>query len=333
MQKREDMRMKVDEIQSCLGDLLQDWKGSVQSLLYEESDEADSLEARIKEVAAAADVPPYWLILSDLVQFADSEANIEAKIEEQSLSEQSLPKQPALERLLPEQSLPEQSLVEQSLVEQSLVEQPVPEQSVLKSTADDMAGDMAGNATGNATDDEEPVLVANAKLDPQAFGVLYERYLDRIYSYIYRRVGNTQDTEDLTAHTFFKAFDKLNSYEDRGYPFSAWLFRIAHNLVANWHRDSGRRRFMPLDRIWSYYSDSDTLDERVARDENHTALWDAIDRLPPERRELLFYKFSNCLSNVEIGELMNKSESAIKSLYFRTLAALRQDLEAAELGQ
>lgn len=280
--------MNVDDIQSCLGDLLQDWKGSVQSLLYDESNEVDSLEVNLKEMAAAADVPPYWLVLSDLVQFAEEEAVSEED------AQPAEPVQPVL----------------------NVVLEPVAE-PVVKPVAET----------------EEPVLVAKAKADPQAFGVLYERYMDRIYSYIYRRVGNAQDTEDLTAHTFTNALDKLGSYEDRGYPFSAWLFRIAHNLVANWHRDLGRRRFLPLDRLWSYYADTETPEQHVERDEKHTALWDAINRLPPERRDLLIYKFSNCLSNVEIGEMMNKSESAIKSLYFRTLAALRQDLEAAELGR
>lgn len=303
--------MKIEEIQSCLGDLLQDWKGSVQSLLYDESapnqhddqpsdqtsdqpSEVDSLEAKLKEIAAEVDVPPYWIVLSDLVQFAKNEA---------------------------------------STAQKAQAEQPELVQPVLKATTGSLANNGSLSNKGSGNDVAEPILVANAKADPQAFGVLYERYMERIYSYIYRRVGNTQDTEDLTAHTFYKALDKLNSYEDRGYPFSAWLFRIAHNLVANWHRDSGRRRFLPLDRLWTYSADSETPDQRMERDEKHTALWDAINRLPPERRDLLMYKFSNCLSNVEIGKLMNKSESAIKSLYFRTLAALRQDLEATEIGR
>ena len=65
----------------------------------------------------------------------------------------------------------------------------------------------------------------------------------------------------------------------------------------------------------------------MEREENHAALWDAIDRLPEDRRKLLLYKFGSRLSNIEIGELLQKSESAIKSLYFRTLATLRKELE------
>lgn len=185
---------------------------------------------------------------------------------------------------------------------------------------------------GDATGDEEAALVLRAQNDPAAFGILYERYINRVYAYIYHRVGNTQDTEDLTARTFYRALDKLHTYEDRGLPFSAWLFRIAHNLVANWHRDRGRRRFLSLDKLWSHSREGDTPEEKVEQAERHEALWEAIDSLPDDRRNLLLYKFSSRLSNLEIGEMMDKSESAIKSLYFRTLAALRKELETKGWG-
>ncbi len=179
---------------------------------------------------------------------------------------------------------------------------------------------------------DEAALVLQARQDPTAFGLLYERYVERVYAYIYHRVGNQQDTEDLTARTFYRALDKLHTYEDRGLPFSAWLFRIAHNLVANWHRDRSRRRFLSLERIWAHSRVEDTPEVHVEQAETQAALWAAINRLPSERRDLLLYKFSSRLSNLEIGELMDKSEGAIKSLYFRTLASLRKDLEAMGWG-
>lgn len=179
---------------------------------------------------------------------------------------------------------------------------------------------------------EDAALVELARTEPDAFGVLYERYIDRIYSYVYHRVGNAQDAEDLTARTFHRALDNLDTYEDRGLPFAAWLFRIAHNLVANWHRDRSRRRFLSLDRIWSHRNDSDDPEGELEKKETHDALWSAINRLPNDRRDLLIYKFSSRMSNTEIGQLMHKSESAIKSLYFRTLAALRKELEARGWG-
>ncbi len=202
-------------------------------------------------------------------------------------------------------------------------------------TPDD-APDDAAQAAEQASSEEqafESSLIEQAKRDPAAFGALYERYVDRIYGYIYHRVGNVQDTEDLTARTFYRALDNIDGYEDRGAPFGAWLFRIAHNLVANHHRDRSRRRFLSLDRFWSHSAENDSPERQVEQDEKSSALWAAINRLPTDRRNLLLLKFGSQLSNLEIGEMMNKSESAIKSLYFRTLATLRQDLEARGWGQ
>lgn len=180
---------------------------------------------------------------------------------------------------------------------------------------------------------EESQLVEQARLDPQAFGELYERYKERIQSYIAQRVGNRQDSEDLTANTFANAYAKLDQYEDRGLPFAAWLYRIAHNLVANWHRDNGKRRFLPLDNLWSHNDDRATPEDEAERVEEESALWDAIERLPADRRQLVLYKLQSRLSNLEIGKSMQKSESAIKSLYFRTLTALKEDLQSKGWGK
>ncbi len=179
---------------------------------------------------------------------------------------------------------------------------------------------------------QESVLIEKARTDPDAFAKLYENYVDRIYAYIYHRVGNVHDAEDLTARTFYRALERLDQYEDRGLPFSAWLFRIAHNLVANWHRDRSRRRFLSFDRLWGHSHDDETPERQVEREQSHNALWEAIERLPEDRRNLLLFKFGSQLSNVEIGEMLNKSESAIKSLYFRTLGSLREDLESRGWG-
>jgi len=178
----------------------------------------------------------------------------------------------------------------------------------------------------------EAELVKRARGDPQAFAGLYEQHVERIYAYIYHRVGNAHDAEDLTARTFYRALERLDQYEDRGLPFSAWLFRIAHNLVANWHRDRQRRRFLSFDRLWGHSHDGDSPEGQVEREARQAALWAAIDRLPEQRRNLLLLKFGGELSNIEIGDFLDKSESAIKSLYFRTLTALRKDLEAHGWG-
>ena len=94
---------------------------------------------------------------------------------------------------------------------------------------------------------EDTVLELAVQGDSEAFGILYERYVGRIYSYVYYRTGNHHDAEDLTARVFFRAIRSIHTYQDRGLPISAWLYRIAHNLVANWHRDKSRRPEILLD--------------------------------------------------------------------------------------
>lgn len=162
----------------------------------------------------------------------------------------------------------------------------------------------------------------------EAFGELYERYAEKIYSYIYFRTSNHHDAEDLTARVFYRGMAHIESYTERGVPFQAWLYRIAHNLVANWHRDQGRRRVIPLDEYIATSLKADAP-ERLAEDnEEREVLLRAIRRLPEERQQLLTLKFVDGMSNIEIGEIMDRTEGAVKSLYHRTLIALRDDMQS-----
>lgn len=170
-------------------------------------------------------------------------------------------------------------------------------------------------------------LVAQAKADPQAFGLLYERYVAKIYNYIYYRTGDHHEAEDLTARTFQRAMSHIGSYSERGLPFSAWLYRIAHNLVANWHRDRGRRQTVELDDVALPGASSERPESEAEKNEQREALLAAIRRLPPDRQQLLILKFVERMPNDEIGKIMGRSEGAVKSLYHRTLLALRDELD------
>ncbi len=176
-----------------------------------------------------------------------------------------------------------------------------------------------------ATDDS--ALIVRAQADPVVFGELYEKYVGRIYNYIYYRTGNEHDAEDLTARVFFRAMKRLPSYTDRGLPFSAWLYRIAHNLVANWHRDQSRRKVVPLDEYIVHGLQADAPEYASESREEKEHLFSVIRKLPAERQQLLILKFVEQMSNAEIGTVMNRSEGAIKSLYHRTLLNLREDLK------
>ena len=174
---------------------------------------------------------------------------------------------------------------------------------------------------------DESALVELAKHDEDAFGELYGRYVKRIYNYVYYRTGNHHEAEDLTARVFQRALQHIPTYEDRGVPFSAWLYRIAHNLVVNWHRDRKRRKLVPLDELMVSTFKGDAPERVTEQREEKDFLLAAIRNLPDDRQQLLILKFVERLSNAEIGDIMGRSEGAIKSLYHRTLIALREEMD------
>ena len=178
--------------------------------------------------------------------------------------------------------------------------------------------------------DDQYYLQRAAQGDQEAFGVLYERYVNRIYNYIYYRTGNPHEAEDLTARVFYRAMRHIKNYQDQGVPFSAWLYRIAHNLVANWHRDNSRRQEIPLEDGYSLLNEGDHPETLLLNSEEHEALLRVIRKLPPDRQQLLILKYMDHLSNAEIGQIMGRTEGAIKSLYHRTLLALRDEMSVEQ---
>ncbi|GAB4422664.1 MAG: hypothetical protein Kow0031_00680 [Anaerolineae bacterium] len=173
---------------------------------------------------------------------------------------------------------------------------------------------------------DEEQLVEQAKIDPEAFGQLYELYVEKIYNYVYYRIGNHHDAEDLTAKVFYRALNHVPNYNNKGVPFAAWLYRIAHNLVANWHRDNSRRQVVGLEQVTVSGERQESPHRAAERANERELLLAAIQQLPPERQELLTLKFIERMSNAEIGQVMGRSEGAIKSLYHRTLVALKDIL-------
>jgi RNA polymerase sigma-70 factor (ECF subfamily) len=179
---------------------------------------------------------------------------------------------------------------------------------------------------------DEEALAKATRGDSDAFGALYDKYAQRIYNYIYYRTGSTQDAEDLTSRVFFRAMRHITSYTDRGVPFSAWLYRIAHNLVANWHRDSSRRQEVELEEGVRSSNGEEHPEIALLESEEHGALLGLIRNLPEERQQLLILKFTEHMSNAEIGQIMDRTEGAIKSLYHRTLLALREEISKDTSG-
>lgn len=181
-----------------------------------------------------------------------------------------------------------------------------------------------------SNDRNEEQLIEQAKTDPEAFGQLYELYVEKIYNYIYYRLGNHHDAEDLTAKVFYRALNHIAHYNQKGAPFAAWLYRIAHNLVVNWHRDHSRRQMVGLENLDLSGDKQESPHHAAEQTNERELLLAAIQHLPRERQELLMLKFVERMSNAEIGRVLGRSEGAVKSLYHRTLVSLKELLAEHE---
>jgi len=171
---------------------------------------------------------------------------------------------------------------------------------------------------------EEEILINKSRTDPEAFGLLYERYVDKIFNYVYFRVGSTDDAQDLTAKVFFKALKSISSYRHMGLPFSAWLYRIAHNLVANYHRDRSKMVEISIENLTiTDTSKASAPEVQLSKQQDNAYLLKLINDLSPQKKELIILKVVQRLSNEEIGQIFGKTEGAIKSLYHRTLLELK----------
>ena len=164
--------------------------------------------------------------------------------------------------------------------------------------------------------------------DEEAFSILYIENLKKIYNYIYYRTGNSHDAEDLTARVFQRALNHISKYKKTAVPFSAWLYRIAHNLVANWHRDNNRRKEVPLEEQTETRNKQEIPEREIEDRQDVEFLLKAMHRLSHDRQMVIILKYVEDLPNNEIGKIMRKSEGAIKSLYHRTLLELRSYLES-----
>lgn len=177
---------------------------------------------------------------------------------------------------------------------------------------------------------DENVLIERARHEPEAFGELYRRYVARIYRYHYRYVGNHAEAEDLTSRTFLQALRAIHRYQAQGGTFQAWLFRIAHNLMANFYRHQSRHPSMALELLPVSPSQEMDLTERLESAEVRRRLLTIIEQLPEERKTLILLKFTEQMSNAEIAVVLGKTEGAIKALYNRTLASLRRVMAEGE---
>src|SRR2546421_1752827 len=178
------------------------------------------------------------------------------------------------------------------------------------------------------TQDEMRELVERAQAgDRDALEELYLQHFDRIYSYLHMSVGNRHDAEDLTMKTFVRMLESIGRFRWRSVPFSAWLFRIAHNLAMDHFRAS--KRWQPEEEVPEPEDRQDVSAEDAAMEAmGHASMLDLIDGLSPDQQQVLTLKFIFNFSNGEAARILGKTEGAVKSLQHRALASLQKQVAA-----
>ena len=168
--------------------------------------------------------------------------------------------------------------------------------------------------------------------DRAALEELYLLHFDRIYSYLHMSVGNRHDAEDLTTQTFLKMLESIGRFRWQSAPFSAWLFRIAHNLAMDHFRAS--RRWQPEEEVPEPEPPEESAAEEEALESiGRKSMLELIENLSPEQQQVLTLKFVFDFSNGEAATILRKTEGAIKSLQHRALASLQRELQSRASSQ
>ncbi|MCU0504581.1 MAG: RNA polymerase sigma factor [Chloroflexi bacterium] len=218
--------------------------------------------------------------------------------------------------------------------------------------------------------DADRRLVEEARSDPARFEALYRKYVAQVYAFALYELRDHHEAEDVTERTFMLALAGLPRFEERGAvphagrpdaggatrgaaarprggtasvddavpdpadasSFRPWLFRIARNVVAGQRRTSRRRPTAPLELAAGIADPLDVAYDAELRDEARTA-WSAVDRLPDDRRRAVVLRFVEEMSAAEIGEVLDRSEGAVRVLLHRALRAVAADLRRDESGR
>jgi len=184
-----------------------------------------------------------------------------------------------------------------------------------------------GAAGSCQVQDEESLVRRAQKHDQEAFAQLYEEYFDRIYRYITLKIGDAVEAEDLTQQVFLNSLRSISSFKWRGRPFSAWLYRIAHNQVVD-HLRKKKRTDLPLEENLAGGGDNPQL--AAERKLDIERVLSATRQLTEAQREVISLRFTSELSIAQVAEVMGKSQGAVKALQHSGIVALRRALVVKE---
>jgi len=171
---------------------------------------------------------------------------------------------------------------------------------------------------------DEQALVERAKRDPNAFGELYDRYVLQIYRFVYSRVRDQTVAEDVTQEVFMKALKSIGRYQDTGKPFSAWLYQIAVNSVADRYRAA--RPVEDIDEQRDLAVSGPALEEVAAQRDELRRIWTVVETLPKQQKIAMVLKFQEDMKIEDIAAAMGKTPGAVKLLIHRGVTKVRQTL-------
>ena len=176
--------------------------------------------------------------------------------------------------------------------------------------------------------DEESLVRRAQQGEHEAFARLYEEHFDKIYRYAALRIGDKMEAEDMTQQVFLNALQSISSFKWKGIPFSAWLFRIAHNLVVDYLRKKVKHAVAPLDE--SLVSSGSDPQLAVEQKLDIEQLLLATKRLTEAQREVISLRFAGGLPVAQVARVMGKSQGAVKALQHSAIIALRKALLVTE---
>ncbi len=173
---------------------------------------------------------------------------------------------------------------------------------------------------------DEIRIIQAAKQDPRVFGELYKLYVEQVFRYLYSKIGNLHDAENITSQTFLAAFESFDKFRQDGH-FASWLFGIARNKAM----DHFRRlyRSTQMDGFSEGPAEDNTLAGIIKTEQQEEALSKLIQALPKEDRELIRLRFLAEMSFPEIARFLHRNEAAVKKSIYRLLARLHSQLEVS----
>lgn len=188
--------------------------------------------------------------------------------------------------------------------------------------------------------DEERLMVEEAKVNREAFGLLYDAYYAKIFGYVQRRTADIPIAQEITSDVFCKALENIKKYEWRGIPFSSWLYQIAANEIINHYRRENHRNPHPNLYIGNNENYTGSLQAELcqAQDEMKTFetyldLHHGISQLPVKYQEVIMLRFFEGMQFNEIAQVMQKSENTVKTLLYRGLEKLRRVMNKKMTGK